>query len=138
LDVVGQLLPGWNVIASYAYTDAFVSRDNTIPVGDQLLGVPYNSASLWTTYELQRGDLQGLGFGLGLVYAGERQVSLPNTFTVPSYLRTDATLFYRQNNYRIGLSVKNIFNTDIYDTDNGFSITPEAPLTVLGTVSVQF
>ena len=96
LDVVGQLSSGWNIIASYAYTNAFVSRDNTIPVGSQLVGVPHNSASLWTTYELQKGDLQGLGFGLGLVYAGGRQVSLPNTFTAPSYLRADAALFYRR------------------------------------------
>ncbi len=90
LDLAGEILPGWNIIAFYAYTDAFVNKDIVIPVGDQLVGAPYNSASLWTTYELQEGNLQGLGFGLGLVYVGDRQVSLPNTFTSPSYLRTDA------------------------------------------------
>lgn len=46
LDLAGEILPGWNIIASYAYTDAFVNKDIVIPVGDQLVGAPYNSASL--------------------------------------------------------------------------------------------
>ena len=29
------------------------------------------STSLWTTYEIQKGGLQGLGFGLGLFYVGD-------------------------------------------------------------------
>ncbi len=66
------------------------------------------------------------------------KVSLPNTFTAPSYLRADAALFYRRSNYRIGLNTKNLSSAKIYDTDNGTSLTPEAPLTVLETVSVQF
>ncbi len=139
LDVAGKILPGWNVIATYAYTDAFVSKDNRIPVGDQLVGAPYNSASLWTTYELQSSKLKGLGFGLGLVYAGDVQVSLPNTLKAPSYLRTDASLFYRRNNFRIGVNFKNLFSIKYFYTDGGISaIYPAPPLTVLGTVSVQF
>ena len=45
LDVVGQILPGWNIIANYAYTDAIVTKDNDIPVGDRLDGTPKNSAA---------------------------------------------------------------------------------------------
>ncbi len=67
LDVTGEILPGWNMILSYAYTDAEVTEDNTTPVGNQLAGVPENQASLWTTYTIQEGDLEGLGFGLGSV-----------------------------------------------------------------------
>lgn len=52
LDIAGEILPGWNVIATYAYTDAFVSEDEELPEGDRLQGVPENSASLWTTYEI--------------------------------------------------------------------------------------
>ncbi len=138
LDVAGQVLPGWNIIVTYAYTDAFVSKDNVIPIGNQLVGVPYNSASLWTTYQLQSGNLKGLGFGLGLVYAGDVQVALPNTFRAPSYVRTDVALFYRRNNFRIGLNVKNLFSVKYFYTDGGFNLFPAPPLTVLGTVSLQF
>jgi iron complex outermembrane receptor protein len=137
LDIAGEILPGWKLIATYAYTDAFVSKDNSLPVDDRLYNVPLHSASLWTTYEIQSGNLKGLGFGLGLVYASEREARLPNTFKLPSYVRADASIFYRWDNYRIGLNVKNIFNTEYYRTQ-GFYITPEPPLTVLGTFAAEF
>lgn len=137
-DVSGEILPGWNVITTYAHTDAFVSEDNDIPVGDRLAGIPRNTASVWTTYEIQSGDLQGLGAGLGLVWVGEREAQLPNTdVELPSYFRTDASLFYRRNNYEAAISIKNLFNKEYYNTQ-GFFITPAAPLTVLGTVKVKF
>ncbi|NJP11069.1 MAG: TonB-dependent receptor [Leptolyngbyaceae cyanobacterium RU_5_1] len=61
-------LPGWDIIATYAYTDAFVSEDNTIPIGETLTNTAKHRASLWTKYEIQTGDLKGLGFGLGIVF----------------------------------------------------------------------
>lgn len=139
LDISGEILPGWNIIATYAYTDAFVSKDEDIPVDDRLRGIPRNTASLWTTYELQSGDLQGLGFGLGLVYVGEREGRLPNNdFELPSYFRTDTSLFYRRDRYEAAVSIKNLFdNREIYNTQ-GFFVTPAAPLTVLGTIKVKF
>ncbi|KZL48893.1 ferrichrome-iron receptor [Nodularia spumigena CENA596] len=140
LDVTGQVLPGWNLIASYAYTDARVTKDNNLQPGNLLDGVPFNSASLWSTYEIQTGDFQGLGLGLGLFYVGERQGDLNNSFQVPSYVRTDASIFYRRNNWRAGININNLFNVD-YIEDSGQRrnrINPGAPLTVRGTVSVEF
>ncbi|MEC4881434.1 MAG: TonB-dependent siderophore receptor [Scytonema sp. PMC 1070.18] len=137
LDIVGEILPGWNIIAAYAYTDAKVTKDNRIPVGSRLPGVPYNSASLWTTYKLQSGNWKGLGFGLGLTYADEVGVYLPSQFDAPSYLRTDAAIFYNTDNIRVGLNFNNITNAKYFDTDNS-SIVPKAPFTVLGSVIVQF
>ncbi|WP_325034761.1 TonB-dependent receptor domain-containing protein [Nostoc sp. 'Lobaria pulmonaria (5183) cyanobiont'] len=66
---------------------------------DRLGNVPFNSASLWTTYQIQKGNLQGVGGGFGLVYVGDRTNGIPNEFTVPSYVRTDAALFYRGDRY---------------------------------------
>lgn len=97
LSTVGEILPGWNIIAGYAYTDAEITADNRIPVGNSLVNVPKNSINLWTTYEIQSGSLRGLGVGLGLFYTGERQGDLANTFEVPSYVRTDAAIFYKRN-----------------------------------------
>jgi len=94
-DIAGELAKGWNIIASYAYTDAKITEDNTDNEGNRLNRVPENSASIWTTYELQSGALQGLGMGVGLFFVGERQGDLSNSFTVPGYTRTDAALFYR-------------------------------------------
>jgi iron complex outermembrane receptor protein len=138
LDINGEILPGWKMILTYAYTDAQVTKDNEIPVGDRLPNVPYNSASLWTTYEIQSGNLQGLGAGLGIVYVGDRQGGLPNTITIPSYVRTDAALFYRRPQFEARLNFKNLFDTNYYDATDGTTINPQEPFTVIGSFSYRF
>lgn len=142
LDVAGEILPGWNIIASYAHTDAEVTEDNLLPVGSRLANVPENSASLWTTYELQNGSLQGLGFGLGLFFVGDRAGfadSDPPEFELPSYLRTDAAVYYRRDNWKAAINIKNLFGIEYYETHQGYDIVyPGAPFSVIGSFSIEF
>jgi iron complex outermembrane receptor protein len=142
LDVTGEILPGWNVVGSYALTDAQVTRDNAIPsvVGNRLTNIPLNQASLWTTYFIQTGDLQGLGFGLGLFYVGERQANLENSSQVSDYLRTDAAIYYRRNNFNAAINVRNLFNTDYVGSANfgTLFVNRGNPLTIIGSVSWEF
>jgi iron complex outermembrane recepter protein len=141
LDVTGQILPGWNIIASYAYTNARVTEDNDIPIGNRLFNAPEHSASLWSTYEIQRGSLRGLGFGLGFKYVGERQGDLQNTYRLDSYFLTNAAVYYRRKNWQFALNFKNLFNVDYIAASRnsrGFGNEPGAPFTIIGTVSVQF
>ena len=71
-DIGGEILSGWNVIASAFLNDALITvGDESNPKGNRLTGAPKNGASLWTTYKIQEGDLQGLGFGLGAFYVGD-------------------------------------------------------------------
>jgi iron complex outermembrane recepter protein len=139
LDLGGEILPGWNIIASYTYTDAITSKDNNIPVGNRLINVPEHAASLWTSYELQGGDLKGLGFGLGLYYVGDRNADLNNTSILPSYFRTDSAIYYKRDNWKAALNFRNLFNETYYETSQGRNtIYPGAPFTVIGSFSVQF
>jgi iron complex outermembrane receptor protein len=140
LDVAGEILPGWRVIASYAHTDAEITQDNEYEVGNRLVNVPKNSASLWTTYEVQNGGLKGFGFGVGLRYVGEREGDLENSFRLPSYLRTDATIFYRRNKFRAAVNVNNVFDNEYFETaQNGRAgVFPGEPLTVVGTIGWEF
>ncbi|NEQ29413.1 MAG: TonB-dependent siderophore receptor [Leptolyngbya sp. SIO4C5] len=141
LDVVGEILPGWNVIASYAYIDAEVTEDNLVSVGNQLINTPEHSASLWTTYEIQTGDLQGLGFGLGFNFVGERQGDLDNSYQLDSYFLTNAAVFYRRDNWRFALNAKNLFDVDYIASSNNRRASGAetgAPLTIIGSVSVEF
>ena len=137
-DIAGEPLPGWNIIASFFVNETEVTvGDEFSPEGDILINAPGEGASLWTTYEIQEGDLQGLGFGIGLFYIGDRQAELPNTFRIPSYVRTDAAIFYRRDNWRVGLNFRNLFDTTYYNYQgNGLQVGD--PFTVLGTISVQF
>ena len=140
LDVAGEILPGWNVIAAYAYTDAEITEDNDFPVGNKLENVPENSASLWTSYEIQQGTFKGLGAGAGVFFVGDRQGDLDNTFTLPSYVRTDAALFYRQDNWQANLNFQNLFDVDYIRSSETFreALRPGDPFTVIGSVSVEF
>ncbi|MEM9008884.1 MAG: TonB-dependent siderophore receptor [Cyanobacteria bacterium P01_F01_bin.86] len=141
LDVVGEIMPGWNVIASYAYIDADVTEDNVIPEGNRLFNTPEHSASLWTTYEIQTGDLQGLGFGLGFNFVGEREGNLANDFELDDYFLTNAGIFYRRDNWRFALNAKNLFDVDYIAASNNnrsSGLEPGAPFTIVGSVSVEF
>jgi iron complex outermembrane receptor protein len=140
LDIGGEILPGWNLIASYAYTDARTTRDNAIEEGNRLTSVPENQASLWTTYEIQEGDLSGLGFGLGLFYVGERQGDLDNSFVLPNYLRTDAAVYYRRGQLNTAINIRNLFNTDYIRTSDGGNtfLRRGAPFTIVGSISWEF
>jgi iron complex outermembrane recepter protein len=139
LDIAGEILPGWKIAAGYAYTDAEITADNTFAVGNRINNVPEHAASLWTTYEIQQGALKGLGFGLGLFYVGQRQGDLDNSFEVPSYTRTDATLFYRRDNYRIGLNIENLFNISYFEAaESQLRVYYGAPFTVRGTIAWTF
>jgi len=81
LDIQDEILPGWNVIATYAYTDMRVAKTNSandadfatsLRVGDRYWGVPRNKASFWSTYNFLNGALQGFKVGGG-VYLQDAQ-----------------------------------------------------------------
>ncbi len=138
LDVAGKILPGWDVIASYAYTNAEITEDTEIPLGTKFVNVPENSASLWTSYEIQQGSLQGLGLGAGIFFVDDRPGDSDNSFELPSYVRTDAALYYKQNDWKVGLNFQNLFDVD-YIRSSFFreSVEPGEPFTVVGSVSVE-
>ena len=139
LDLVGEILPGWNIFAGYAYTDATITEDNTFEVGNRLNNVPEHNFNLWTTYTLQRGKLSGLGFGAGIFYVGERAGDLDNSFFVDDYTRVDAAVYYKRENFRAALNFKNLFDVRYFvGSQDREQVIPGAPFTVLGTVSVEF
>lgn len=139
-DVAGEILEGWNIIASYAYIDAEVTEASFVPEGNTPDNVADHTASLWTTYEIQSGVMEGLGFGFGLFYVNNRPGDFDNTYELSSYLRTDAALFYRRDNWRIALNIQNLFDVDYIRYSEGFreANTPGEPLSIVGSVSVTF
>ncbi|MEH2277790.1 MAG: TonB-dependent receptor [Nostoc sp.] len=138
-DLSGEILPGWNIIAAYAYTDVFVSKDNIIPVGNRFTNTPRHSASLWNTYQIQQGNFKDLGFGLGLYYVGDKAGDLDNSFEIPSYFRTDASIFYRRNNWKAQINFQNLFDITYYtgssESRDAFAGTP---FSVIGSISFTF
>ncbi|QCS51087.1 TonB-dependent receptor (plasmid) [Picosynechococcus sp. PCC 11901] len=140
LDVMGEILPGWKIVANYAYTDARVTANNDGQAGNRLINSPYHSANLWTTYELQTGSLKGLSFGVGVNYVGDRFGDLNNSFSLGDYFLTNAAIAYRQDNWRAALNFRNLFDVEhITGTrNNRFEVYPGEGFTLLGTLAVEF
>ncbi|BAC89850.1 ferrichrome-iron receptor [Gloeobacter violaceus PCC 7421] len=138
-DIAGEILTGWNVIASWAYSDARITRDNTFAVNNRLPNAPFHTASLWTTYRLREGALSGFGVGAGLFYVGERAGDLDNTFAIPGYTRADAAVYYERERWRAAVNFKNLFNVRYFEgVQSDTRIYVGTPFTVQGTLSYQF
>ncbi|MBE9113091.1 TonB-dependent receptor, partial [Nodosilinea sp. LEGE 07298] len=73
-------------------------------------------------------------------YVGDRAGDFEDTFDLPSYLRTDAAVFYRRNNWRAAINVQNLFDVRYFKANNfgRVAIEPGAPLSIIGSVSVDF
>ncbi|ESA33713.1 hypothetical protein N836_20645 [Leptolyngbya sp. Heron Island J] len=141
LDIAGEILPGWNIIANYAYTDAEITDDEDGNEGNRLTGVPENNVNLWTTYDIQNGPLDGLGFGLGINYVSERFGDTANSFTADDYLLTNAAVSYERDNWRAALNIRNLFDIDYIESagrTRTIGIGPGEPFTIVGSFSIEF
>lgn len=138
LDVIGEIRPGWNILANYAFTDAEVTNDNTIPVGDVLPNVPEHAAGIWTSYQFQDGPFSGLRLGTGLIYEGERETRLPNTIQIPEYTRWDALISYEvRDDWKAQINFNNITDETIYDSQS-FFIVPQAGFNLAASLTAHF
>lgn len=66
LEVLGEVLPGWNLGVSYAYTDNELNQllfPNTLKVAN----IPEQQVSVHTSYEFLRGALEGLTIGAAFI-----------------------------------------------------------------------
>lgn len=86
LNIAGQITPAWKIIGGYAFTDAEVTKDNTLQKGTALANIPKNSFNLLNIYEFQVGPLQGLGLGINQKYIDKRAGQTANsTYTMKGY-----------------------------------------------------
>ncbi|MEM6503439.1 MAG: TonB-dependent siderophore receptor [Cyanobacteria bacterium P01_C01_bin.89] len=141
LDVIGEILPGWNIVANYAYTDADITEDNTGIEGNRLFGVPEHNFNLWTSYEIQKGDFEGLSFGIGFNYVGDRFGDNDNSFVLEDYFLTSAAITYERDNWEMAINFRNLFDIDYIDSSEGsraFENRPGEGFTVLGRFSIRF
>ena len=140
LDVAGEVLPGWDIIANYAYTDADITEDNSDIEDNRLFGVPEHNFNLWTTYDIQAGPLAGLGFGLGFNYVSERFGDNSNSFVLEDYFLTNLAVSYERDNWQAGLNIRNLFDVDFIEgaqnSRNSF-ITPGDGVTFIGSFSIK-
>ncbi|NJO76950.1 MAG: TonB-dependent receptor [Leptolyngbyaceae cyanobacterium RM1_406_9] len=59
---------------------------------------------------------------------------------MPGYVRTDAAVYYQRDNWRAAVNVRNLFDINYSESIEFGRVTvkPGAPLTIIGSVSVEF
>ncbi|WP_433816135.1 TonB-dependent siderophore receptor [Flavobacterium johnsoniae] len=127
-ELIANPINGFNIIAGYAF------NDNTIPAtGKKAVGAPENVANFWTTYTLQN-TVKGLGAGFGINYVGKSYMFDDNVFYIPSYTTANATVFYDQPTWRVGLKFNNLSNEKYWD----FYGNSQAPTNFLVNLTLKF
>lgn len=149
-DMTGRMTDNLSVIASYTYTDAIVTKDNSGLQGKRLTNVPRHSGSLWLKYDVNGYAAQeGWSFGVGGVGAGQREGDVPNTFQLPGFVRMDAFAAYKM---KVGptrvtaqFNIRNLLDKRYFESTDPFSnvaprlgVYPGAPLTAIGSIRVEF
>jgi iron complex outermembrane receptor protein len=150
IDLSGRITDQFSLIASYAYIDAVVAKDNSGFEGNRIDNVPKHALSLWGRYDFPGPSaLSGLSLGLGGVAIDARPGDLANSFTLPGYVRLDTMAAYR---FRLGgnaltaqLNVRNLLDKHYFESTDPFVNAPPrlgvavgAPRSIIGSIRVEF
>lgn len=151
----GELMPGWNIFGSLAYLDAEFSEGEF--KGLQPPNAPKFGLSVFMSYEVLEGDLEGLGFGLGVVHKSGREnfdedwtadateaaggVLTPVNFDFGAFTEVDARIFYNWENWRVFVAASNLFNEKYFSPsffDLDFAVHVNPPRVIKGGIGVSF
>lgn len=133
-------LRGLNIRAGYSYNESETTKtDDPLILNKRPLEAgPKTLYNFWADYQFN-GMLDGFGSGLGFNGASERFVKNYTTtgnFTLPSYFVANASVYYKNNHYRIGLKLNNVLNKEYY---KGWStINPQTPRALIANISYAF
>ncbi len=116
LEAVGRLRPNWQINAGYAYLDAKVTESSDVTVvGKREVFLPRQTASLFSTFTLDKGPLKGLSFGAGVRYVGAEPTAYDgSTREIPGYALVDASAGYGNAGWTIQLNAHNLFSRHYY------------------------
>jgi iron complex outermembrane receptor protein len=159
IDLAGEVLPGWRIIAAGAYIDSVITKDsqpeyaangaligtNNGNMGKHLYNVPKFSGSVWNTYEWQDGPWRGLKIGGGIVGRSQAEGDSANTFQLPSYVLTNLMLAYPiqygRSKVHLQLNVDNLLDKSYFYSSTGTAWNGAhygAPRTILGSIRLEF
>lgn len=135
-EVIGNPLPGFNIVLGYSHNKSFLDNEQSVrPEGTG----PANSGNFWLSYSLTSGSAKGLGVGFGGNYASDVPVindSYFGTFTLPSYTVFNTGVFFAKEKYRIALNINNLANKEYY---TGYTtVNPQMLRQVIGSIAYKF
>ncbi|RMN81092.1 putative TonB-dependent siderophore receptor [Pseudomonas cannabina] len=140
-DLVWEPIPAFSLLTSYAYTQAEVTDDNSIPIGAGLPRVPRYSGRFAARYRILDGAAKGLGFGAGITALSARELTLPNTVSVPGYALLDAQTSYEFDHYTVSVSAVNLTGRKVFETYQYLGspvVLPTQPRSAFLTLTASF
>lgn len=143
LEVAGELMPGWHVMAGYTNTRTkYLADSNANNVGQPIRSIdPRHLFRLFTTYKL-KGDLQGLTLGAGVQVQSESYVRSGNVVARQGgYAIYNAMASYEFNRHlRMQLNVNNVFDKVYYRkySASGFNSYYGDPRNVMLSMTYKF
>lgn len=148
IEVEGRasLRNGLDLIASYAYVDAEVTRSNGANLGKRPLFIPAHLASVWADYTIPSGQLNGLGFGGGVRYVGPSYGNDANTIRIRDYTLLDALIHYdlgrvdqRMQGMRLAVNATNLLDRSyVSNCTNATNCLYGTGRTVIGSVTYRW
>ncbi|MCQ4158350.1 TonB-dependent siderophore receptor [Roseomonas sp. GC11] len=138
--LTGQILANWTINASYTAMDSETRKSTTAAnVGKRVQYVPEQAASMWTTYDINKGEPLNLSLGGGVTWRSQVYLNAANTAEAPSNLSFDAMVSHRINDHlRVQVNGYNLGNALNYDALFGSRVVPAAGRTVLFTLAADF
>ncbi|CAG0992300.1 Metal-pseudopaline receptor CntO [Myxococcaceae bacterium] len=141
-DVAGKITDGLSLIGNYAYIETAVTKDFSGLQGKRLPYAPLHSGSVWLKYDFQEDLLKGLSLGGGVFVADRRYGDVRNSFYDPGYARLDLYAAYR---HKLGptslttqLNLNNVTDTEYFNMRSRTNNQPAEPLTVIGSLRLEY
>ena len=134
VELIASPVTGLNIVAGYAYNENEYSKASPALEGKSLAASPKQVGNIWASYRIARGQVKGLGFGVGGNFVSDSWFEATNTFAIPSYTLVNATIFYSQPRYTLALKGNNLLNEQYWNS-NG---TPQKPVNLVANVTFRF
>ena len=136
LNLVGEVLPGWQANIGYTYLDGEVRTTSSFgPAGRRLQQLPEHQFTAWNHIAVT----EQFGVGLGVIYQDEQFASFSNAVTLPDYFRVDAAAYYDiDERVSLQINIENLFDEAYYPSAHGDNnIQPAEPFSVRAGVRVK-
>lgn len=165
LDVNGNILPGLNFLAGYAYN--FMRYTETLGIikykdsagkdaetsgsaeGVRLVGTTAHTGNATLFYSIQNGSLKGLKIGASAFYTGKRNTGWNNSkinerdgvnrlIAVDPFTTFDISLGYSAKRFSILAKMANVTDELSYFIHENYSVNPIPPRNFTTTLSYKF
>lgn len=135
-EVKARLDQHWDLLGSYTYTHAEITKSNNGDQGNRPANVPRHMASGWLNYTFTDSLLERLSLGAGVRYTGVLYGDNANTYHIDNYTLFDAGASYPINHHiTLSVNAQNLFDTEYVATcDDSYECYPGLRRTVLTSV----